>query len=104
MTQPAAGQARQVVGNVSLSLDGRFNGAGGELDMSWVARHNVTDTSRDHMVRMTESTTTALLGRKNYEGFGSYWPAVAKDDNAELRDRALAQGSTPSKRSSSPRR
>ena len=27
---------RTVVGNISLSLDGRFTGAGGERDMSWM--------------------------------------------------------------------
>jgi dihydrofolate reductase len=91
MTQHADVQGRRVVGNVSLSIDGRFNGRGGENDMSWVARHAVTDTSRDYMMRMTSSATTVLLGRKNYEGFGGYWPAVAKDEGAEPRDRATGQ-------------
>jgi dihydrofolate reductase len=90
MTEHTA-KGRRVVGNVSLSLDGRFNGPAGEHDMSWVVPHAVTDTSRDYSVRMTDSGTTVLLGRKNYEGFGSYWPAVAKDDNAEPRDRTLAR-------------
>jgi dihydrofolate reductase len=31
------------------------------------------------------------LGRKNYEGFHGYWPTVAKDENAEPRDRTMAQ-------------
>jgi hypothetical protein len=43
------------------------------------------------MVAMTRSATTALLGRKNYEGFAGYWPEVAKDDTAEHRDRAIAR-------------
>lgn len=82
---------RKVVGNISLSLDGRINGQGGDYDMSWIVPHAVTDTSRDHLVRMMHDATTALLGRKNYEGFGGYWPAVANDDNADPRDRAFAQ-------------
>jgi dihydrofolate reductase len=86
-----ATQNRRVVANISISLDGRINGREGELDMSWVVPHAVTDTSRDYMVRMTNTATTALLGRKNYEGFGGYWPTVAKDENAEPRDRAMAQ-------------
>lgn len=90
MTQHTT-EGRRVVGNVSLSLDGRVNGPGGDDDMSWVVPHAVTDASRDYAVRMTGSATTVLLGRKNYEGFGGYWPAVAKDDNAEPRDRTLAQ-------------
>jgi dihydrofolate reductase len=88
---PHTTEGRRVVGNISLSLDGRFNGPGGDDDMSWVVPHAVTDTSRDYAVRMTGSATTALLGRKNYEGFGGYWPVVAKDDHAEPRDRTLAQ-------------
>jgi dihydrofolate reductase len=91
MTQHADVQGRRVVGNVSVSLDGRVTGPGGEYDMSWVARHAVTDTARDNMTRMAGSATTVLLGRKNYEGFGGYWPAVAKDENADPRDRTTGQ-------------
>ena len=81
---------RTVVGNISLSLDGRINGRGGDYDMGWIVPHAVTDTSRDHLMQMTRNATTALLGRKNYEGFGGYWPTVAADDTAEPRDRAFA--------------
>ncbi|MEO3926897.1 dihydrofolate reductase family protein [Micromonosporaceae bacterium B7E4] len=84
-------QGRTVVGNISLSLDGRTSGPGGEYDMGWIVPHAVTETSREHMVRVTDAATTALLGRKNYVGFGSYWPAVAKDENADPRDRTFAQ-------------
>jgi dihydrofolate reductase len=82
---------RKVVANISLSLDGRTAGRGGEYDMSWVGPHAVGDAPRDLMVRMARSATTILLGRKNYEGFGGYWPAVAQDENAEARDREAAQ-------------
>jgi dihydrofolate reductase len=91
MTQDTGVQGRRVVANISLSLDGRISGIGGENDMGWIVPHALTDTSRDHMVRVTSAATTALLGRKNYEGFGSFWPAVAKDDNADPRDRTFAQ-------------
>ncbi len=87
MTDPA----RKVIGNISLSIDGRINGRDGDYDMGWIVRHAVTDTARDHLIWMTQHATTALLGRKNYQGFGGYWPAVAHDDNAEPRDRAFAQ-------------
>ena len=30
---------RAVVGNISLSLDGRTTGPGGEYDMSWIVPH-----------------------------------------------------------------
>lgn len=82
---------RTVVANISLSLDGRTNGRGGDFDMSWVAPHAVGDAQRDGMVAMARSATTILLGRKNYEGFGGYWPAVAQDENADPRDREAAR-------------
>ncbi|MFE9583337.1 dihydrofolate reductase family protein [Nocardia sp. NPDC006044] len=82
---------RRVVANISLSLDGRTNGPGGDYDMSWIVPHAVSDTVRDRMVQMAEAATTALLGRKNYQGFGGYWPSVAADENADPRDRAFGQ-------------
>ncbi|MGP4027952.1 dihydrofolate reductase family protein [Actinomadura sp. 3N407] len=91
MTHNTQPQGRRVVANISLSLDGRIHGRGGEYDMGWIAPHAVTDAPRDLMVRMTNSATTALMGRKNYEGFGGYWPAVAGDEAAEPRDRELAR-------------
>jgi dihydrofolate reductase len=81
---------RRVVGNISLSLDGRISGRGGEYDMSWIVPHAVTDVARDHMIGVTSPATTALLGRKNYQGFGGYWPAVADDPAADPRDRAFS--------------
>jgi dihydrofolate reductase len=81
---------RRVVGNISLSLDGRVNGAGGDLDMGWIVPHAVSSDARDHMVRVTAKATTALLGRKNYQGFSGFWPAVADDPAADPRDRAFS--------------
>ncbi len=83
--------ARTVVGNIVLSLDGRVNGPGGEYDMGWIVPHAITDASRDHMVSVTSPATTVLLGRKNYQGFGSYWPTVANDESADPRDRAFSK-------------
>ncbi len=91
ITQNHSAQGRRVVGNISLSLDGRVNGRGGDYDMGWIVPHAITDASRDFLMRMTGTATTALLGRKNYEGFGGHWPTVAKDENAEPRDRAFAR-------------
>ena len=82
---------RRVVANISLSLDGRINGAGGDYDMGWIAPHAVTDGARDHMVAVTSPGTTALLGRKNYEGFAGFWPGVADDEAADPRDRAFSR-------------
>jgi dihydrofolate reductase len=84
-------KTRTVVANISLSLDGRTNGAGGDYDMSWIVPHAVTDGARDHMIDVTNPATTVLLGRKNYQGFGSYWPSVANNESADPRDRAFSK-------------
>lgn len=81
---------RQVVANITLSLDGRTTGPAGPYDMGWIGPHALTDAARDAMLRITDGTT-AVLGRNNYEGFGSFWPAVAKDESADPRDRRFAQ-------------
>src|ERR1051325_10683286 len=84
-------RSRTVVGNLSLSLDGRVSGVGGEYDMGWIVPHAITNGARDHMIAVTSPATTVLLGRKNYQGFGSYWPAVANDETADPRDRAFSK-------------
>lgn len=86
-----ATDTRRVVGNISMSLDGRINGPGGDYDMSWVVPHAVTETAKENMDTMMDGCTTALLGRKNYQGFGSYWPSVALDKEAEPHDRKFAE-------------
>lgn len=85
------GDGRRVVANISLSLDGRTSGAAGPYDMGWIVPHAVTDGARAHLARLTGATTTVLLGRLNYQGFGSYWPPVADDEAADPRDRAFAR-------------
>jgi dihydrofolate reductase len=82
---------RKVVANISLSLDGRTTGPGGEYDMGWIAPHALTDVSRAHLIKLTVGATTVLLGRKNYQGFSSYWPAVAGDEHADPRDREFSR-------------
>ena len=92
MSKPSDKPAgRTVVANISLSLDGRVNGPGGDYDMSWIVPHALTDGAREHMVKVTSQASTALLGRRNYQGFASYWPAVADNPDADPRDRAFAQ-------------
>lgn len=81
---------RRVIANLVLTLDGRTTGPGGPMDMSCIAPHGVSDQARDGLVQMTEATTV-LLGRNNYQGFASYWPQVARDQNAEPRDAAFAR-------------
>jgi dihydrofolate reductase len=83
--------SRTVVANISLSLDGKVNGPGGEYDMGWIVPHAITNAARDHMINVTQPATTVLLGKKNFLGFGSYWPSVAHDETADPRDRAFSK-------------
>src|SRR5664279_4665171 len=89
--QNSSAGKRTVVGNLSLSLDGRTAGPGGEYDMGWIVPHAITNGARNNMIAVTSPATTVLLGRKNYQGFGSYWPAVANDDTADPRDRTFSK-------------
>ncbi|MFI6498071.1 dihydrofolate reductase family protein [Nonomuraea typhae] len=82
---------RRVTANLSLTLDGRYNGPGGPGDFSAFAPYVTSDVARDHMGRIWENATTALLGRINAEGFMGYWPSVAEDGTADPRDRGYAQ-------------
>src|SRR5438046_4396256 len=82
---------RIVTGNISLSLDGRVTGPAGDQDMGWIVPHALTDESRAHLLKITSTASTALLGRKNYEGFAGFWPAVADDEAADPRDRAFSR-------------
>ncbi|MFE6777506.1 dihydrofolate reductase family protein [Streptomyces sp. NPDC057702] len=82
---------RRVVTNMNLSLDGRYAGPSDPLDMSWVMPYAHTDVARDHVTRLWQSATTALLGRVNAEGFLGYWPAVIGSEGVDPRDEGFAR-------------
>lgn len=82
---------RKVVANMTVSLDGRITGPGGLYDMAWIGPHATTDQSRDALLELTRRSTTALLGRGNYEGFGGFWPSVVDMADADPRDREFAR-------------
>jgi dihydrofolate reductase len=82
---------RRVTANISLTLDGRYNGPGGPGDLGAIVPYAVTEVARNHLTRIWEGATTALLGRRNAEGFLGFWPSVADDENADPRDRGYAK-------------
>ncbi|MGI5487186.1 dihydrofolate reductase family protein [Microtetraspora malaysiensis] len=82
---------RRVTANIVLTLDGRYNGPGGPGDLGAIVPYATTEVARDHLTRIWEGATTALLGRLNAEGFLQYWPTVAEDENADPRDRGYAK-------------
>ncbi|MFI5588501.1 dihydrofolate reductase family protein [Amycolatopsis sp. NPDC051758] len=83
--------ARRVTANLSLTLDGRYTGPGGPADMGAILPYATTEVARGHLTRIWESATTAVLGRRNAEGFLGFWPTVAVDENADPRDRGYAK-------------
>jgi dihydrofolate reductase len=91
MTVMTNSTGRRVTANMSLTLDGRYNGPGGPGDLGAIVPYAVTEVARDHLTRIWEGATTALLGRLNAEGFMGFWPSVADDENADPRDRGYAK-------------
>ncbi|RKS09123.1 dihydrofolate reductase [Nocardiopsis sp. Huas11] len=97
MTEQTTGQTtgrttgRRVRANIAVSLDGRYSGPGGPGDLGAIVPYAITDLARDHLTRIWEGATTAVLGRTNAEGFLSYWPSVAEDGDADPRDRGYAK-------------
>ncbi|GAA1254873.1 dihydrofolate reductase family protein [Pseudonocardia aurantiaca] len=81
----------RVTANICLTLDGRYSGPGGPGDMGAIVPYATTEVARDHLTRIWETASTALLGRLNAEGFLGFWPSVADDENADPRDRGYAK-------------
>ena len=81
---------RTVAANLSLSLDGRYHGPGGPADFGAFVPYVTSDLARDHMTRMWQDATTAVLSRGNAEGFMGFWGPLAADDGADPRDRGYA--------------
>jgi dihydrofolate reductase len=91
MTVMTNSNARRVTANMSLTLDGRYSGPGGPADLSAIIPYMSSDVARGQMTRMWEGATTALLGRRNAEGFIGFWTPFAEDENADPRDRGYAK-------------
>jgi dihydrofolate reductase len=82
---------RLVTANINLSLDGRYNGPGGAMDLAAIIPYATTDVARNQLDRLHENATTAVLGRLNAEGFLGFWPSMADNDQADPRDRGYAK-------------
>lgn len=83
--------SRRITANLSLTLDGHYHGPAGPGDLAAIVPYAVTEVGREHLSRIHEHATTALLARGNAEGFLSYWPPVAADESADPRDRDYAR-------------
>ncbi|MFF4592384.1 dihydrofolate reductase family protein [Amycolatopsis sp. NPDC001319] len=82
---------RTVSANISITLDGRYNGAGGPGDLAAIVPYAMTEVARNHLARLHDGATTAVLGRVNAEGFLGFWPTVIDNEDADPRDRGYAK-------------
>jgi dihydrofolate reductase len=84
----SATDGRTVIASVTISLDGRSAGPGG--DMTGFTEHAGAPETMAWFTGVYRNVTTALMGRTNYEGFHGYWPATARDPDTSPRTRDLA--------------
>ncbi len=69
-----------------VSLDGFFSGPGGDV-MVMPFDNGFSDYNAERL----RAADTLLLGRKSYEGFRSYWPAIAEDVNQPPVEREISR-------------
>ena len=69
--------ARKLIASANVSLDGFSAGPDGDNDVMWFVEH-VTDELNIYFEGVWRGSTTALLGRKNYEGFYAVWPGITE--------------------------
>jgi dihydrofolate reductase len=66
---------KKVIFQMSVSLDGYFEGPNHELD--W---HIVDDDFNAYAVETLRAADVLIMGRRTYELMVSYWPTVTDDD------------------------
>jgi dihydrofolate reductase len=66
-----------LIASANVSPDGFSAGPDGDNDVMWFVEH-VTDNLSTYFEGVWRGSTTALLGRKNYEGFYAVWPGITE--------------------------
>ena len=69
-----------------VSLDGFYSGLGGD-----VMAMPFDDGFSDYNAERLRAADTLLLGRTSYEGFRSYWPAIAEDVSQPTVEREISR-------------
>jgi dihydrofolate reductase len=82
-------QHRRVVAWVTISIDGYTSGPHGPAHDSWLHEHVRREPSAAHFEGIWRGASTVLVGRVNYEGFYSVWPAITTDPGTDPRTRDL---------------
>jgi dihydrofolate reductase len=80
---------RRVVAWASVSIDGFTSGPRGTEHDQWLYEHAGREETSTYFEGIWRGADTALLGRKNYEGFHSVWPGIARDPAMPIRTREL---------------
>jgi dihydrofolate reductase len=84
----SAGAVRRVAAEATVSMDG-YSSTGPQDDMSWAMGHIASGQSELFYEGIWRGVSTALLGRTNWEGFTSVWPAITNDPASSARTRDL---------------
>lgn len=85
----AGNTGRRVVAWASVSMDGCTSGPGGPAHDQWLYEHAGQEQTSAYFEGIWRGASTALLGRKNYEGFYSVWPGITRDPTTPARVRDL---------------
>jgi dihydrofolate reductase len=80
---------RRVVAWASVSMDGYTSGPGGPEHDQWLYEHSGQEQTIAYFEGIWRGASTALLGRKNYEGFCAVWPGITRDPGTPARMRDL---------------
>jgi dihydrofolate reductase len=70
-------------------MDGCTSGPGGPAHDQWLYEHAGREQTSAYFEGIWRGASTALLGRKNYEGFYSVWPGITRDPATPARVRDL---------------
>jgi dihydrofolate reductase len=70
-------------------MDGYTSGPGGPAHDTWLIKHVRREPSAAHFEGIWRGASTVLVGRTNYEGFYSVWPAITADPGTDPRTRDL---------------
>jgi dihydrofolate reductase len=82
-------RGRRVVAWANVSMDGYTSGPGGPAHDHWLYEHAAQEQMTAYFEGIWRGASTALLGRKNYEGFYAAWPGITRDPSTPDRVRDL---------------
>lgn len=72
-----------------VSLDGMYSGPGGDI-MAMPFDHGFSEYNAERL----RTADTLLLGRRTFEAFRSYWPAIANDERSQPIEREISRLNT----------